>query len=40
MMMMMMMMKIMMIIIAFKGAFRDFLQSPYCDVNRLEHVRS
>ena len=28
------------IIIAFKGAIRDFLQSPHCAVNRLQHVRS
>ena len=28
------------IIIAFKGAFRDFLQSPHCAMNRLQHVCS
>ena len=28
------------IIIAFKGAFRDFLQSPHSAVNCLRHVRS
>ena len=26
--------------IAFKGAIRDFLQSPHCAANRLQHVRS
>ena len=29
-----------MIIIAFKGAVQDFLQSPHCAVNCLQHVRS
>ena len=46
--MMMMMMVMMMIIIiiiiiiiiAFKGAIRDFLQSPHSAVNSLQHVRS
>ena len=28
------------IIITFKGAIRDFLQSPHCAANRLQHVRS
>ena len=28
------------IIIVFKGATRDFLQSPHCSANRLQHVRS
>ena len=28
------------IIIAFKGALRDFVQSPHCVANRLQHVRS
>ena len=28
------------IIIAFKGANRDFLQSPHCAAKRLQHVRS
>ena len=28
------------IIIAFKGAIRDFLQSPHRAANRLQHVRS
>ena len=27
-------------IIAFKGAIQDFLQSPHCSANRLQHVRS
>ena len=27
-------------IIAFKGAMGDFLQSPHCAANRLQHVRS
>ena len=27
-------------IIAFKGAIPDFLQSPHCTANRLQHVRS
>ena len=31
---------IIIIIIAFKGAIRDFLQSPHCAANRLQHVRS
>ena len=31
---------IMIIMIAFKGAVRDFLQSPCCAANRLQHVRS
>ena len=30
----------MMIIIAFKGAIRDFLQSPHSAANCLQHVRS
>ena len=39
MMMMMMIMTIMIIIIiAFKGAIRDFLQSPQCAADRLEHL--
>ena len=37
---MMMMMMMMMIIIALKGTIRDFLQSPYCTSNCLQHVRS
>ena len=37
MMMMMMMMIIIIIIIAFHGAIRDFLQSPHCAANRLQH---
>ena len=45
MMMMMMMMMIIIIIIiitiiAFKGAIRDFSQSPYSAANCLQHVRS
>ena len=39
MMMMMMMMMMMIIIITFKGAFRDFLQSPHCAANCLHHVQ-
>ena len=31
---------IIIIIIAFKGANGDFLQSPHCAANRLQHVRS
>ena len=31
---------IIIIIIAFIGAIRDFLQSPYCVANCLQHVRS
>ena len=31
---------IIIIIIAFKGAIRDFLQSPHSAVNCLQHVRS
>ena len=31
---------IIIIIIAFQGAIRDFLQSPHCAANRLQHVRS
>ena len=31
---------IIIIIIAFKGAIRDFLQSPHSTANRLQHVRS
>ena len=31
---------IMIIIVAFKGANRDFLQSPHCAANRVQHVRS
>ena len=30
----------MIIMIAFKGAVRDFLQSPHCTANCLQHVRS
>ena len=37
---MMMMLLIMMIIIAFKGSIQEFLQSPHCATNRLQHVRS
>ena len=42
MMMMMMIMKIiiMIITIALKCAIRDFLQSPHCTANSLQHVRS
>ena len=40
MMMMMMIIIIIIIIIALKGAIRDFLQSPHCAANRLQHVRS
>ena len=46
MMMLMMMMIIIIVvvivitIIAFKGAIRDFLQSPHCAANCLQHVRS
>ena len=29
---------IIIIIITFKGAIQDFLQSPHCAVNRLQHV--
>ena len=29
---------VIMIVIAFKGAIRDFLQSPHCAANRLQHV--
>ena len=32
--------KIIKIIIALKGAIPDFLQSPHCATNRLQHVRS
>ena len=39
-MMMVMMMMMMMMMITFKGAIRDFLQSPHCAANRLQHVRS
>ena len=28
------------IIVALKGAIQDFLQSPHCTTNRLQHVRS
>ena len=28
------------IMIAFKGAIREFLQSPHCAANRLQHLRS
>ena len=28
------------IIIAFKGAIQDFLQSPYCAANGLQHICS
>ena len=31
---------IIIMIIAFKGAIPDFLQSPHCAVNCLQHVRS
>ena len=31
---------IIIIIITFKGAIRDFLQSPHCAANCLQHVRS
>ena len=31
---------IIIIIIVFKSAIRDFLQSPHCAVNHLQHVRS
>ena len=31
---------IIIIIITFKGAIRDFWQSPHCAANRLQHVRS
>ena len=31
---------IIIIIISIKGAIRDFLQSPHCAANRLQHVRS
>ena len=31
---------IIIIIIAFKDAIRDFLQSPHCAANCLQHVRS
>ena len=31
---------IIIIIIAFKGAVWDFLQSPHCIANRLQHIRS
>ena len=31
---------IIVIIIAFKGTVRDFLQSPRCTANCLQHVRS
>ena len=31
---------IIIIIITFKGAIREFFQSPHCAVNRLQHVRS
>ena len=31
---------IIIIIIAFKGAIRDFLQSPHSSANCLQHVRS
>ena len=32
--------RIIIIIIAFKGAIRDFLQSPHSGANCLQHVRS
>ena len=35
-----MMMMIIIIVIAFKGAIRDFLQSPHYAANSLQHVRS
>ena len=31
---------IIIIIMAFKGAVRDFSQSPHCNTNCLQHVRS
>ena len=31
---------IIIVIIAFKGAIRDFLQSPHCAANCLQHIRS
>ena len=31
---------IIIIVTAFKGAVRDFLQSPHCVANRLQHVHS
>ena len=31
---------IIIIIIVFKGAIRDFLQSPHCTANRLQHLHS
>ena len=31
---------IIIIIIALKGAIRDFLQSPHCVANRLQHIHS
>ena len=31
---------IILIIVAFKGAIRDFSQSPHSAANRLQHVRS
>ena len=40
MMMIMMMMMMMMMMIAFKGANRDFGQSPHCATNCLKHVSS
>ena len=39
-MMMMIIIIIIIIIIAFKGAIRDFLQSPHSAANCLQHVRS
>ena len=37
---MMMMMMMMMMMITFKGAIQDFVQSPHCAANCLQHVRS
>ena len=39
-MMLMVIILIIIIIIAFKGAIRDFLQSPHCAANRPQHIRS
>ena len=40
MMIIIMIMIIITIIIALKGAIRDFLQTPHCSTNCLQHVRS
>ena len=32
--------KMIIIIITLKGAIRDFLQSPHCAANCLQHIRS